>query len=173
MATSDLSAQDLAYYATEAANVSNTAAIGQLENTNAQAGADDTYSQKIAALQEQLGQEQATLPDKFAARGIQNSGIYNYGGGNLEYDGNAENGGYQRMSGMAGNQLGAKQQFAADAATSNSDLTNDQQNVDQGYGLKSSDLANSANDQQQSIIATSAAQNADQATADAIGSAGA
>lgn len=172
MATSSLTPEDLAYYAQQQANVLNTQAIGQQEDSNAQSGADLTYQQKLQALQENLSQEQNALPDKFAARGVQNSGIFNYGGNNTAYTGSAEGGGFTTMPGVPGGQLGAKQQFGADSVTSTNDLLNQQQNVDQGYGLKLGDLNNAANDQLQTINTTEASQNASQAAADAISSGG-
>lgn len=172
MAASSLTPEDLAYYAQQQANVRNTQFIGQEENANAQSGADLSYSQKLAALQQQLTQGNNALADKFAARGVENSGIFNYGSGSPEYNGSSENGGWGSMQGLAGGQLGAKQQYAADSATSTNDLTNQQQNTDQGYNLQLQGLNNTANDQNQTVATTEAAANAAQAAADAVGSGG-
>lgn len=161
---------DLAYYAQQQQAVNNTQAIGLEEQRNAQAGADLTYAQKMQALQEKLSQQQAALPDKFAARGIQNSGIYNYGGGNAQYTGSLGSG-WNAYRGVPGGQLGALQQFKQDAATSMNDIRNQQENVDQGYQLKTQDLNNTAQNQRNSISVTQAAQQAAQAAADAIGAA--
>lgn len=168
MATSNvLSPEDIQYYQQQARAVNNTQAIGQEELGNAQAGADLTYQQKLAALAEQLGQQQSALPDKFAARGIQNSGIYNYGGTAAHYTG-GDGSGWTTYRGAPGSQSGALQQFGKDAFTAQSDLRNQQENVDQGYTLKNADLNNTAANQNANITTTEAAQNASQAAADAI-----
>lgn len=172
MATaSSISPEDLDYYATQQRAVLNTQAIGQRENNNAEVGANLTYSQKLQALQEKLTQEGNALPDKFAARGIQNSGILNYGSGNSNYTG-GEGSGWTAYSGLPGGQLGANQQFKSDQTTATNDLTNQQENVDQGYTDKMADLNNTANNQVLTISTTEAAQNAAQAAADAVGAAG-
>lgn len=164
----NLSPEDLAYYAQQQQAIRSTQAIGQKELQNAEAGANLTYSQKIAALQEKLTQQQNALPDRFAARGIQNSGIYSYGGGGKQYTGQLGNGGFTQYRGLAGGQLGALQQFKFDSNQALSDLRNQQINVDQGYTDKLADLNTTANNQLQGINATEASQNAAQAALDAV-----
>lgn len=172
MATySNISPEDLDYYNQQQSAVRNTQAIGQQEEQNAEAGANLTYSQKLQSLQEKLTQEGNALPDKFAARGIQNSGIFNYGGGNQQYTG-SEGTGFNAYKGLPGGQLGANQQFKFDSTTATGDLLDQRENVDQGYTQRLADLNNTANNQISSITTTEAAQNAAQAAADAVGSAG-
>lgn len=166
MATySNISPEDLAYYTQQQAAVRNTQAIGMKEDENAAAGADLTYSQKLQSLQEKLTQEGNALPDKFAARGIQNSGIFNYGGGNQQYTG-SQGTGFNSYAGLPNGQLGANQQFKSDAYGpfgALSDVKNQQENVDQGYSLKEGDLVNTADNQISMINATETAQQAAQA----------
>lgn len=164
-----LGPEDLAYYAQQARAVRNTQAIGQQEFSNAQSGADLSYQQKLQALSEQLTQQRNALPDKFAARGIQNSGIYGYGG-TKQYTGGLGSG-WTQYAGLRGSQTGAMQQFKNDAARSQDDIINQQENVDQGYGLKGADLNNTASNQLQAINVIDPAVSASQAASDAIGAA--
>lgn len=167
MATSSLAQADSAYYQQQLQSIRNTYAIGQQETTNAQQGADLSYAQKLQSLNEKLGQEQAALPDKFAARGVQNSGIYGYGM-NHQYTGGLGAGAWQNESVARGGQPGAEAQFLGDEGIARGDLAQQLTNVNQGYQLKQTDLTNTAANQTKAVNTTEAAQNAAQAQADAI-----
>lgn len=135
------------YYGSQQQNAYDTYQIGLSQNSDAKAMADLSYQQKLGALQDKLNQQQDALPDKFAARGLLNSGIYNWNG--------------------AG-QMGAKQQFAYDSALAQSNLTGQQGALDASYSDKAQQLGTQYQDAQQGINATSAADNARQAISDAL-----
>lgn len=135
------------FYSSQQRNAYDTYQIGLSQNSDAKALADLSYQQKLQALQDRLGQQQAILPDRFAARGLLNSGIYNYNG--------------------AG-QLGAKQQFGYDSALSQQNLIGQRQGLDTQYNDRANQYGLQYQDAMSGIAATQAADNARQAINDAL-----
>lgn len=147
MASTSLADALSGYYSAQQRNAYDTYSIGLAQNKDAKAMSDLSYQQKLDALQDTLNQQQDTLPDKFAARGLMNSGIWNYNG--------------------AG-QMGAKQQFAYDKALSQSNLAAQNQSLDTQYNDKANELGLQYQDAMSGIAATQLADNARQAISDAI-----
>ena len=136
-----------AYYNQQERNASDTYQIGLAQNQEQKAQTDLSYQQKMNALQDKLGQQWNALPNSYAARGLMNSGIWNWNG--------------------AG-QLGAKQQFAYDQFVSGSNLAQQQNQLDQQYGQKGLQLGTQYNDQLAGIKTQQAADMGRQAVSDAI-----
>ncbi len=150
MATSATSAMDpllQQYYDMQRRNVNDTYQIGLSENAAAKSMTDLSYQQKLMALQDKLDQEQGRLPDPYAARGLMNSGIWNWNG--------------------AG-QMGAKQQFAYDSALAKTNMEQQQSSLDSQYGLKNTELGTTNQDSLAGIQSQEAADQARQAASDAI-----
>lgn len=135
------------YYSAQQRNAYDTYQIGLSQNADAKTMSDLGYQQKLSALQDQLAQQQSTLADPYAGRGLLNSGIFNYNG--------------------AG-QLGAKQQFAYDSALSKQNLLAQQQGLDTQYNDKANQLGTQYQDAMSGISSTQAADNARQAITDAL-----
>lgn len=135
------------YYSSQQRNAYDTYQIGLAQNADTKALGDLSYQQKLQALQDRLGQQQASLPDKYAARGLLNSGIYNWNG--------------------AG-QMGAKQQFGYDSALAQQNLIQQRQGLDTQANDRGNQLGLQYQDSMSGIPATQAADNARQAINDAI-----
>lgn len=138
-----------AYYAGQRRNVADTYQIGLAQNTEQKQLTDLNYQQKLQALQNTLGQQQSQLPDPYAAKGILNSGIYNY-------------------AGTVPGQMGAKQQFAYNSALSLGNLRSQQNLLDQQSGQKGQQLGIQYQDSMNGIAQQSAVDQARQAVNDAL-----
>lgn len=147
MATSSSSNLLDGYYSAQQRNAQDTWALGLQQNQAAQQAADLGYQQKLAALQDRLTQQQDVLPDKFAARGLLNSGIYNWNG--------------------AG-RMGALQQFAYDKAQSQQNLNQQQGALDTQFADKANQLNTQYGDAQYGIQQTEALDQSRQAISDAL-----
>lgn len=142
----------------QARNAYDTWAIGLADNQAQRGAADLAYTQKLNALQDRLTQEQNVLPDKFAARGLLHSGIWNYGSVNA---GNP-------YPGLPGSQLGALQQFANDSATAKGNLSSQWQNLGSQYDERQNALNTQGYDAMSGVVSTQAADQARQAITDAM-----
>lgn len=138
-----------AYYGTQRRNAADTYQIGLSQNTEQQQLTDLNYQQKLQALQNTLGQQQSTLPDAYAAKGLLHSGIWNY-------------------AGTVPGQMGAKQQFAYNSALSQGNLQNQQNLMDQQSGQKAQQLGLQYQDTMSGIASQSAVDQARQAVNDAL-----
>lgn len=153
MATASPSALDpldQAYFGQQRINANDSYAIGKADNASAQTAADDSYDQKIAALDQNIAQERAQLPDKFAARGLLNSGIY--------FDNNPGIG-----------TPGAWQQFGINSTNAKGDLALQKLDTNNQYAQKMGDLGKAHTDTLNTINTTSAADHVGQVATDAIG----
>ena len=133
-------------------------AIGLADNAAQKGGTDLAYTQKLNALQDRLNQEQNVLPDKYAARGLLHSGIWNYGSVNA---GNP-------YPGLPGSQLGGMQQFAYDSGLAKQNLSDQQQNLDSQYDERQNALNTQGYDAMSGVLSTQAADQARQAISDAL-----
>lgn len=148
-AASALDPADQNYFQQQNTNTNDTYQIGLADNASAKSLSDLTYDQKLNALQDTLSQQQSQLPDSYAARGLSNSGVYNYG------------------KAGAGS-LGAWQQFIANKNESLLDLNSQKFGLDSQFAQKTSDLGLTNTDNLATIAQTEAVDNAQQAAADAI-----
>lgn len=133
-------------------NVNTTYAIGLINNNAKKAQSDLGFQQRIQALQDKLDTEGAQLPNSFAARGLLNSGVYNFDsvpGGNFA-------------------NLGAKQQFALNSAQSLGNLNAQQTSADTGFDEGNSSLGLAWSDASSAIPGVSASDATQQAIADAV-----
>lgn len=133
-------------------NVNTTYAIGLINNKAARGQADLGFAQRIQALQNKLASEQAALPNSYAARGLLNSGIYNFA---MPSGGNFSN-------------QGALQQFNSNSVNAQGNLVNQQAAADQGYDYGNDSLGLAWTDASSDIPGQSAADTTTQAIADAV-----
>lgn len=138
-----------AYYDTQRRNVNDSYQMGLAQNAEQKSLSTLSYQQKLSALQDKLNQEQTTMPDTFANRGILHSGIYYWNQAN------------------AGS-LGALQQFKVNKATALGNLQSQQGALDASYGLKGTQLGTTFQDNMDNINQMSAADQARAAVNDAI-----
>lgn len=142
-------AQD--YYNAARRRVDDTYQIGLTNNNDRQQQADMTFQQRLQGLQDRLDQERNQLPDAYAAHGLINSGIYNYGS----------------QPGQSGG-MGALQRFQLNYNTQLGDLRNQQTSVDTQYGHQGQQLGQTYHDQLGALSTQQADDVARQSIADAI-----
>lgn len=137
-----------AYYNQQGRSIKDNYALNVSQNDENNAVQQQSYTQKLQALQSQLNQQRATLPDSYADRGILNSGIYNYNGGP--------------------NNLGAWQQFQANSALSQGDLQAQKALAQQQAVANNQQLKTTTNDQLAGVRAVQAADGVKGAISDAL-----
>lgn len=140
-----------AYYALQTQNVNDNYALQNVQNKDAANLANISFQQKIQALQEKLAQEQDTVSDPYANRGLLNSGIYNWNGHG---------------------QLGALQQFAHNSAEALSNLAQQQNATASSYADKGTALSTATSDQVNGLKQLQAADQARSAINDAVSAGG-
>jgi hypothetical protein len=118
-------------------NVRDTYGAQLAQNGYAKTMADNSFSQKMQALQEKLSQENNTFRDTYGGRGLLNSGIYNFQSPN-----------YANM--------GAEQQFAHNYGESLGNLGLQKSTSDAAYTDKGSQLANTESHQLQGVASLQA-----------------
>lgn len=138
-----------AYYAMQTQNVKDNYGMQMAQNAQAQNLGDISFSQKLQALNDKLGQEQNTFEDPYASRGLLNSGIFNNDTANTD-------------------NMGAKQLFAYNSGLARSNLNQQQQGADAAYQQRGTQLNNTMSDQLQGIQQVQAADQARSAINDAI-----
>lgn len=152
MATSASSVTDpylAAYYAMQTQNVKDTYGAQMAQNGYQKTLSDLSFSQKMQALQERLGQENDTFRDGYANRGLLHSGIYSNPSAN-----------YANM--------GAVQQFAHNMGESEGNLALQQGDSDTAYTAKGTELNGAMSHQLQGIQSLQAADQTRSAINDAI-----
>jgi hypothetical protein len=154
------------YYNAQTQKVNDNYAIGQINNQDAQQASDLSFAQKVAALQDHLTSTMDSLPNSFGARGLLNSGIYNYGGGGSSPQFNGV--GFQSNPGLPGSQLGAWQENQYQGNTALSDLHDQQSAANKSLSDQGASLALTGQSDMNSINATEALDASRQAISNAI-----
>jgi hypothetical protein len=128
-----------AYYADQRQKISDSYQIGLADNEQKKQQADLSWQDRIAQLDQKLGLENNQFGDKFAQRGLLNSGIYNYGSQSGQ---NAD---------LARGQGGALQQFQWNTAEQNQAANAQQQNVDDQYATQQKELGGTYTNESNSL----------------------
>lgn len=152
MATSSLDKLGLNSTNDQQRNVNTSYAIGLINNNAKKSQGDLSFQQRIGALQDKLDQERSQLPNRFAQRGVLNSGIYNFDG----------------VPGGDFSNMGARQQFALNSATSLGNLRAQQTSSDQGFDQGNQSLALAWSDASSAIPGIDASDAARNAIANAV-----
>lgn len=117
MATAATDPYTGAYYSDQRQKINDSYQIGLLDSQQKQAQAGLSWQDRIAQLQQTLGNQRQQFGNRFAQRGLLNSGVYNYGSKVGETGG-----------------LGALQQFQSDAGRQMNTANSMYADVNNQYG---------------------------------------
>lgn len=116
-----------AQYADQRQKISDSYQIGLADNQQKKQQADLSWQDRIQQLAQQLGIQRQQFGDRFAERGLLNSGIYSYNGPDAD---------------LSRGQGGALQQFTYDATRQNQAATLQKSAVDNQYLAQNKELQN-------------------------------
>lgn len=151
MATAATDPYTAAYYTDQRHKIADSYSIGLTDSLQKKQQADLSWSDRLQQLGQQLGIQRQQFGDRFAQRGLLDSGIYNYGSGSRQSGG-----------------LGALQQFTTDAGRQMSTAQDMSADVDNQYNTQRAQLGSTRDDQLNTLDGLETADQARQNIASSI-----